>query len=75
MRIRALPPERSSQGELERAELLYGGRQFIAGLEPHLFLLGIARDHPFGGAGIDDVARLQRHQSRGVADKLNTIKS
>src|SRR5262249_23260084 len=63
----------SGQRELKLAELLDRGGEPIAGLEPHLLLLRIAGDHAFRRAGEDNVAPLERHVSRVVADELPAI--
>src|SRR5262245_28168587 len=63
----------SRETEAHRAEVSDGGGEPVARLEPHLLLLRIAADHALGGAGVDDVARLERHELRGVRDDLRAI--
>src|SRR5262245_3635027 len=64
---------RSSQAEPELAELLDARGQPVARLEPHLLLLRIAADHALRRAGEHDIARLERHQLRGVAHQLRAV--
>src|SRR5205085_4780714 len=46
------------------------GDDRIAGLEPDLLVLWFTGDDTLGRAGKDDVARLERHVFRAVADQL-----
>src|SRR5882762_10522989 len=65
--------KKSGEGKPQRAQLLDRRRQPVAGLEPHLLLLGITRDHALGRSGVDDVPGQKRHQRRGITDDLRAI--
>src|SRR5207245_4291614 len=60
----------SCQAEAQLSELLDGGGDLVAGLEPDLLLLRVARDHAFGRAREDDVAGLEREVPGRVAHEL-----
>src|SRR5256714_6056288 len=59
--------------EFQVAELLDRGDEPVAGLEPNLLVLRITRDHAFGRAGEDEVARLEREVARRVGDELFAV--
>src|SRR5262249_50832865 len=52
---------RSRQRQVLLAELVDRGDELVAGLEPDLLVLRIARDHAFRCAREDQVAGLERH--------------
>src|SRR5437870_13748353 len=61
---------KSNQFELEFAQLLQAASDFVAGLEPDLFVLGMALDHAFRGAGENNVAGFESYVAGDVADDL-----
>src|SRR5215470_19778283 len=63
----------SGEREGEIAELLDRGDDLVAGLEPDLFVLRIARDDALRRACEDDVARLERKVPGNVADQLLAV--
>src|SRR5713101_2791474 len=63
----------SCQAEAQLSELLDGGDDLVAGLEPDLLLLRVARDDAFRRAREDDVAGLEREVAGGVAHQLRAI--
>src|SRR5882762_11763781 len=65
--------KKSGEGKPQCAQLLDRRSQPVACLEPHLLLLGIARDHALGSTGVDDVAGQERHQRRGVTDDRRAV--
>src|SRR4029453_16551136 len=67
----AMPP--LGQLELEVAELLDRGDQRVAGLEPDLLVLRIARDHALRRAGENEIAGLEREIARRVAHELLAV--
>src|SRR5712671_7770928 len=71
--LAARPPQPSGQRNAQVAELLDRRHELVARLEPDLLVLGVAGDHAFGRAGEDDVAGLERHVFRDVADQLLAV--
>src|SRR5947208_17196849 len=63
----------SSQLEFQVAEFLDRGDEVVAGLEPDLLVFWVTRDHAFGRAGENDVARLEREIARRVRDELLAV--
>src|SRR6202022_2967614 len=59
--------------EPELAELLDRGRNLVTRLEPDLLILRLAGNDALRRAGEDDVARLERHVFRDVADQLLAV--